>query len=60
MFVPRRKKGEAILLGDDIEVSVISIRGDSVRLGIVAPRSLPVHRREVYESIRRESTNGED
>ena len=46
-----RKKGESIIIGDDIEVMVISSRGDYVRLGIKAPRSIPVHRKEVYELI---------
>jgi len=46
-----RKKGESIMIGDDIEVTVISCRGDHVRLGINAPRSVPVHRKEIFEQI---------
>jgi carbon storage regulator len=42
------------MIGDDIEVTVIDIRGDKVRLGFVAPKELPVHRKEVYEAIKRE------
>ena len=46
------------MIGDDIEISVIEIRGDKVRLGFNAPKSTPVHRREVYDAIRRVQ-NGE-
>jgi len=46
-----RKKGESIMIGDDVEVTVISIRGDQVRLGIKAPRNVPVHRQEVFDQI---------
>lgn len=51
MLVMTRKKDEAIVIDDDIIVSVVEIRGDKVRLGIEAPREMPVHRREVYEAI---------
>ncbi len=42
------------MIGDDVEVVIVDVRGDKVRLGITAPRSIPVHRREVYEAIKRE------
>ena len=42
------------MIGDDVEVIIVDVRGDKVRLGITAPRSIPVHRREVYEAIKRE------
>jgi len=43
------------MIGDDIEITVVDIRGDKVRLGISAPSSVPVHRKEVYEAIKREN-----
>lgn len=51
MLVLARKASESIMIGDDIEVRVIAVRGDQVRLGIAAPRHVPVHRREVYEAV---------
>ncbi|MHC4462154.1 MAG: carbon storage regulator CsrA [Planctomycetota bacterium] len=53
MLVLTRRKGESIMVGEQIEVTVTDVRGDKVRLGINAPKSLPVHRKEVYEAIRR-------
>ena len=54
MLVLSRKKDESILIGDDIEITIVEIRGDKVRLGIQAPKMVPVHRREVYDAIKRE------
>ena len=54
MLVLSRKKDEKIIIGDQITVMVIEIRGDKVRLGIDAPRDVTVHREEVYDAIRRE------
>ena len=54
MLVLSRSKDESIMIGDDIEITIIDVRGDKVRLGIVAPRSVAVHRKEVYEAIQRE------
>ncbi len=51
MLVLSRKKNEKIRIGDDIEVMIVEMRGDKVRLGIVAPREIPVHREEVYQAI---------
>ena len=51
MLVLSRKKNESIVINNDIIVTVIEIRGDKVRLGIVAPKEVPVHREEVYEAI---------
>jgi carbon storage regulator len=53
MLVLTRRKGESIMVGEQIEVTVTDVRGDKVRLGVNAPKSLPVHRKEVYEAIRR-------
>ena len=54
MFVISRQRDETIMIGDDIEVTVVDIRGDKVRLGIVSPKEMSVHRKEVYDAIRRE------
>jgi carbon storage regulator len=54
MLVLSRQKDESIMIGDDVEVIIVDVRGDKVRLGITAPRNIPVHRREVYEAIKRE------
>ena len=55
MLVLSRQRDETIMIGDDIEVTVVDIRGDKVRLGINAPRQISVHRKEVYDAIRREN-----
>src|SRR5690606_14872540 len=55
MLVLSRQRDETIMIGDDIEVTVVDIRGDKVRLGITAPKSVTVHRKEVYEQIKREN-----
>ena len=54
MLVLSRQKDESIIIGDDIEITIVDVRGDKVRLGINAPKSISVHRREVYEAIQRE------
>ncbi|MGD0980537.1 MAG: carbon storage regulator CsrA [Solirubrobacteraceae bacterium] len=54
MLVLTRKSNQSIMIGDDIEVSVLSVIGEKVRIGIQAPRSVPVYRREVYVEIQRE------
>ena len=53
MLVLSRRKNESIMIGEDIEIVVADVRGDNVRLGISAPKYVPVHRREVYETIHR-------
>jgi carbon storage regulator len=53
MLVLSRKKNESIIINDDITIVVVEIRGDKVRLGVEAPKEVPVHRNEVYEAIRR-------
>lgn len=55
MLVLSRQLDESIMIGDDIVITVVDIRGDKVRLGIAAPGQIPVHRQEVYESIQRET-----
>ncbi len=63
MLVLSRKKNESIVIDNTITVTVVEIRGDKVRLGIVAPKEVPVHREEVYEAIRNKAehaTEGAD
>jgi carbon storage regulator len=60
MLVLSRKKDEKIIIGDSISIMVIDIRGDKVRLGIDAPRDVSVHRREVYEAIKKESEKAQE
>jgi carbon storage regulator len=55
MLVLSRHRDESIIIGDDIVITVVDIRGDKVRLGINAPVQIPVHRQEVYEAIQREN-----
>ncbi len=55
MLVLSRKRDEVIKIGDDIEITVVDIRGDKVRLGITAPKEVTVHRKEVYEDIKKEN-----
>lgn len=55
MLILTRKRNERIMIGDNIEVIIVDIRGEQVQLGINAPKDIPVHRREVYEAIVREN-----
>src|SRR5947209_19642456 len=55
MLVLSRQRDETIIIGDDIEITVVDIRGDKVRLGVSAPKEISVHRKEVYDAIRREN-----
>ena len=55
MLVLSRQRDQTIMIGDDIEITIVDIRGDKVRLGINAPTEIPVHRKEVYEAIKREN-----
>ena len=54
MLVLSRCKDESIMVGEDVEVVIINVRGNKVRLGITAPKHIPVHRKEVYEAIHRQ------
>ncbi len=58
MLVLSRQRDESIIIGDNIVITVVDIRGDKVRLGIQAPTEIPVHRQEVYEAIQRENQRG--
>ena len=54
MLILTRKKGESLIIGDDINVTVLGIRGNQVRIGVDAPRDVAVHRQEIYDRIREE------
>ncbi|MDO8303421.1 MAG: carbon storage regulator CsrA [Sedimentisphaerales bacterium] len=56
MLVLSRQKDESIIIGDDVEITIVDVRGDKVRLGISAPKNITVHRKEVYEAIQREKS----
>jgi len=60
MLVLSRKKNESIVINDDITIVVVEIRGDKVRLGVEAPKEIPVHRREVFDAIQRSKLSGGD
>jgi len=55
MLVLTRKRNQSIIIGDNIEITVVDIHGEQVKLGITAPRAVPVHRKEIYEEIQREN-----
>ncbi len=55
MLVLTRKPDQSIMVGNDIEITVLEVRGEQVRLGIRAPRTVTVHRKEVFEQIRQEN-----
>ncbi len=55
MLVFTRKAGESLVIGNEIEVAILSVGGGSVKVGITAPRHISIHRQEVYEAIRREN-----
>ena len=53
MLVLSRQRDESIMIGDDVEITIVDVRGDKVRLGINAPKHIPVHRREIYDAIQK-------
>jgi len=55
MLVLSRSRDEAIMIGDEIEITIVDVRGDKVRVGINAPSTVPVHRKEVYLAIKQEN-----
>jgi carbon storage regulator len=54
MLVLSRQKDESIMIGDDVEITIVDVRGDKVRLGINAPRTVSVHRKEIYLALQKE------
>jgi carbon storage regulator len=59
MLVLSRQRDESIIIGDNIVITIVDIRGDKVRLGIDAPKEVPVHRQEVYDAIQRERSQAD-
>lgn len=59
MLVLSRQKDESIMIGDDVEITIVDVRGDKVRLGINAPRNIAVHRKEIYIAIQKEKEGNE-
>jgi carbon storage regulator len=59
MLVLSRKKDESIVIGENIRIVVVEVRGDKVRLGIEAPGDIPVHRQEVYDAIQKDKEKGD-
>jgi carbon storage regulator len=57
MLVLTRKPKESIIIGDDIEITIVSIEGDQVKLGINAPKNVDIHRKEIYLSIQQENSD---
>jgi len=60
MLVLSRQRDESIIIGDNITITIVDIRGDKVRLGIDAPKEVPVHRQEVYDAIQRENQRNQE
>lgn len=56
MLILTRRVGETVMIGDDVTITVLGTKGNQVRVGINAPKSVPVHREEIYERIQRERT----
>lgn len=60
MLILTRRISESIIVGDDVKITVLGVKGNQVRLGIDAPKELPVHREEIYERIQQEKRAGTD
>ncbi|MCY4642553.1 MAG: carbon storage regulator CsrA [Gammaproteobacteria bacterium] len=60
MLILTRRVGETLMIGDDVTVTVLGVKGNQVRVGVNAPRTVAVHREEIYERIRQEKTQSEE
>ena len=60
MLILTRRIGETLNIGDDIQVTVLGVKGNQVRLGVNAPKSVPVHREEIYQRIKKEKESGQE
>lgn len=59
MLILTRRVGETVVIGDEVQVTVLGVKGNQVRLGVTAPREVSVHRQEIYDRIRKERAPGE-
>ena len=59
MLILTRRVGETVVIGDEVQVTVLGVKGNQVRLGVNAPRDVSVHRQEIYDRIRKEQAGGE-
>jgi carbon storage regulator len=59
MLILTRRVGESVMIGDEVTVTVLGVKGNQVRIGVTAPKSVSVHRQEIYERIRAEQADGE-
>lgn len=60
MLILTRRVGETLNIGDEVRVTVLGIKGNQVRIGVTAPKDVPVHREEIYERIQREKDGGDE
>ena len=60
MLILTRRRGEALMVGDDVTLTVLGVKGNQVRIGINAPRDIPVHREEIYQKIKQEQMEAEN
>ena len=60
MLILTRRIGETLMVGDEVKVTVLGVKGNQVRLGVDAPRDVAVHREEIYERIQKEQEGGND
>jgi carbon storage regulator len=58
MLILTRRVGESVMIGDEVTVTVLGVKGNQVRIGVTAPKSVSVHRQEIYERIRAEQADG--